>query len=84
MKFSEKLAAKRLNDRLQEAFEQSPYSALQRVRYELENDQVTLHGELPTHFLKQLASSFAVKAADGRRIVNRIRVVDPDWRYSPI
>jgi osmotically-inducible protein OsmY len=83
MRMSEKLAAKRrLSDRLKEAFEQSPYKALRRVEYELENDEVTLHGELPTYFLKQMASSCAAKAARGRRIVNRIRVVDPDWRRS--
>jgi osmotically-inducible protein OsmY len=69
---------KSLGIQIRQAFDKSPYSALRRIRYELREGDLVLIGEVPTHFMKQIASSCAAKVARDYRIVNQIRVVDPD------
>lgn len=72
-----------LGRQIRQAFDQSPYSALRRIDCELMEGDLVLRGQVPTHFMKQIASSCAAKVARDHRIVNQIQVVDPDRSLTP-
>lgn len=63
---------------VESALRQSSYSALRRVRCGIVGGVLTLRGQVPTYFLKQVAQSLAAKVANVDRLVNRIEVADAD------
>jgi osmotically-inducible protein OsmY len=61
----------------------SGYAALRLVNCDAHGDRVTLHGNVPTYHLKQLAQEFVQRVVGGRRVVNEIAVGRPvDQRAS--
>lgn len=69
-----------LRERIHRELLRSAYSAVRRVGFAVGDRQVTLNGEVPTHFLRQVAVAAVAKVAPGYQIENRVRVVDPDLR----
>lgn len=66
---------------VESALQHSSYSAIRRVRCHIVGGILTLRGQVPTYFLKQVAQSLASKAADVHRLVNRIEVADVDLNH---
>lgn len=57
---------------------ESSYVQLKRVDCDFEKGVLTLKGELPTNFLKQIAQSLAIHVPGVRTVSNRILVVDSE------
>jgi hypothetical protein len=58
---------------------QSSYRALHRVRCEYSQGVLTLHGQVPSYYLKQLAQEMAKRIAHGKVINNLLRVIVPQF-----
>ncbi|MFO0946096.1 MAG: BON domain-containing protein [Planctomycetota bacterium] len=63
---------------VRELFSQSTYMPLKWISCESDAGRIVLSGEVPTHFLKQIAQSLASQVTGVQGIENRIRVVDPE------
>ena len=61
----------------EERLRDSGYLALREVACIAHDDEVHLHGRLPSYFLKQLAQEIAARVAGVRRVINRIDVCRP-------
>ena len=61
----------------EERLRDSGYLALREVACIAHDDEVHLHGRLPSYFLKQLAQEIAAGVAGVRRVINRIDVCRP-------
>jgi osmotically-inducible protein OsmY len=57
--------------------ERSGYSALRRVRCDFRDGVLRLRGQLPSHYLKQIAMARAAEVEGVRAIVNEIEVERP-------
>lgn len=58
-----------------QALRTSGYTQLRQVQVSLEQGRVTLKGELPTYYLKQVAQSVIQDVAGVREIDNDVRVL---------
>jgi hypothetical protein len=58
---------------------QSSYRALHEVRCDYSQGVLTLHGRVPSYYLKQLAQEMAKRVAHGKVINNLIRVIVPEF-----
>ncbi len=56
---------------------QSGYLALRRIHCEFRDGVLRMRGQLPSHYLKQVAVAVADEVNDVRAIVNEISVVNP-------
>lgn len=61
-------------------FAQSQYSALRRISTSFDGVTLTLRGQVPTYYLKQLAQTIALQLPAVREIRNRIEVDSPRSR----
>lgn len=61
----------------EERLRDSGYLALRDVVCMAHQDMVSLHGRLPSYFLKQLAQEIAAGVEGVRRVINRIEVLRP-------
>ena len=59
---------------IQHRFEQSAYRSLRQVRCEWRDGALTLFGEVPTFFLKQMAQTIAASVNGAVAIANQIDV----------
>ena len=59
---------------VQDALEHSSYSPIRTLECEFNDGRLTLHGQVPTYFMKQVAIELA-KAAGGNVICNQLVVV---------
>lgn len=57
--------------------ERSGYSALRRVRCEFLDGLLRLRGDVPSHYLKQIALARAAEVEGVQAIVNEIEVIRP-------
>jgi BON domain len=64
----------------QEMFRASNYLALRAVCCIIDDGVVCLDGNLPTHYLKQVAQEIAIGVEGVRQVVNRIEVVGSTGR----
>jgi osmotically-inducible protein OsmY len=55
----------------------SPYFALREIRCECRDGVVTLLGQLPTHYLKQIAQEVVADVQGVTKVVNQIEVSIP-------
>ena len=53
----------------------SSYTALRRIRCSCDHGNLTLEGELPSHYLKQVAQTLVAGNRNFNRLLNRIAVV---------
>lgn len=58
---------------------QSSYRALHQIRCDYSQGVLTLHGRVPSYYLKQLALEIAKRIARGKVINNVIQVVPPQF-----
>ena len=68
-----------LEDRVQRRFFQSPYLALRHVSVEVRQGVLTLSGQMPNFYLKQMAQAAAATVEGVESIINRIEVVEPAY-----
>lgn len=61
----------------EERLRSSGYLALRDVACLARDDEVYLHGRLPSYFLKQLAQEITAGVEGVRRVINRIDVLRP-------
>jgi len=59
------------------ALRDSPILALRELAVVLKNQQVLLYGTVTCFYHKQLAQEVVRSVADGMRVVNRVKVVEP-------
>ena len=67
---------------LRQAFQASAYLLLRRIQRDQQGHLRVLSGHAPTHYLKQLAHSLAVKTVEPELVLNQIEVVPPGSRNS--
>lgn len=63
-----------IGERIEALLRGSGYSELKHIACDHEEGVLTLHGEVSSHFLKQMAQTVAIKAAARHRVNNRLRV----------
>lgn len=61
----------------QNRLHRSSYLALRDVSCEVSGGVITLRGQLPSHYLKQMAQEYATDVAGVSRVVNLIQVLTP-------
>ena len=61
----------------EERIHQGGYLALRDIRCQCSDDELSLHGSLPSYYLKQVAQEIAAGVAGARRVVNQIEVLVP-------
>src|SRR5262245_13650792 len=61
----------------EERIRQGGYLALRNISCQCSDDELSLHGSLPSYYLKQVAQEIAAGVAGARRIVNQIEVLAP-------
>lgn len=66
-----------LKDAIVRRTRDSHYRALRYVSVAQEGNVVTLKGQVPSHFLKQVAQSIALDVVGSERVVNDITVSAP-------
>lgn len=57
------------------ALEQSGYAAIRNITFELDDGELTLRGQVPSYYMKQMAVSTVAKVAGVALIYNRLKVV---------
>ena len=65
-----------LQDRVRRRLRASSYAVLHDIECDCQEGTVTLHGEVTTYFLKQVAQELVRKVRGVERITNRIDVVE--------
>jgi osmotically-inducible protein OsmY len=63
-----------LTDEIAQALEATGYLRLCGVRIQAQDGVVVLHGQVPSHYLKQIAQSAAMAVAGVRQLQNEIAV----------
>ena len=71
-----------LQEAVQETLSSSAYLPLRRLTVTAEDGVVTLHGKVPSFYLKQLAQSLLKSISAIREIKNQVNVVVPDRQFS--
>ncbi|MHC5537521.1 BON domain-containing protein [Singulisphaera rosea] len=56
------------------------YSALQSLSCNVEGPDLSIHGRLPTYYLKQVAQAIVAQVEGVRRVINHIEVESPSGR----
>lgn len=64
-----------LERRVNETMQQSQYRQLGRIVCRVDRGIATLHGRVPSYFLKQLAQEQASRVDDVSRVVNLVEVI---------
>jgi len=64
-----------VEDEVRAALEQSGYAAIRNITFELNDGELTLRGQVPSYYMKQIAVSTVAKVAGVALIYNRLRVV---------
>jgi len=60
---------------------QTGYPALQSLRLHCDGGAVTLDGEVPSYFLKQIAQDVVQRVPGVEEVVNRIKVTEKGSRH---
>lgn len=60
--------------RIRQAFDNSSFAQLRKVRIEVHPEGLCLRGEVPCYFLKQIAQVLASRHADDQTVQNEITV----------
>ena len=61
---------------LEQDLRSSPYWSLRQLVCQLDRDRVTLHGTVPSYYLKQVAQALALKAVGVGHVESDIDVQD--------
>lgn len=57
------------------ALRRSPIPALRKLRVEESDSAITIHGQVTSYYLKQLAQETLLPLLDGKQLLNRVHVV---------
>jgi osmotically-inducible protein OsmY len=77
---SERKAESSLSARVRQRLRQSPYPVLRKISIYEHEGVLTLHGVLPSFYLKQLAQVTVAKVSGVEKIHNRIEVIQSPVR----
>lgn len=61
--------------RLALALQRSPIPALRKLRLDETETSITIHGQVTSYYLKQLAQETILPLSNGRQLFNRVHVV---------
>ncbi len=62
---------------IERRLKQSGYLALRRIRCEFRDGVLRLRGQLPSHYLKQVAAALAAEVKGVQAVANELKVVRP-------
>ncbi|WP_409999825.1 BON domain-containing protein [Gimesia panareensis] len=63
-----------LSHRIKSLYQTSGYRTLSRVRVDVNQDEVSLEGQVPTYFIKQVAQSLILALDQSKQVHNRLTV----------
>ena len=64
-----------VEEEVRNALEQSGYAAIRNIVFDLDDGELTLRGQVPSYYMKQIAVAAVAKVAGVTLIYNRLKVV---------
>lgn len=64
-----------VEEEVRTALEQSGYAAIRNLSFDLDDGELTLRGQVPSYYMKQIAVTTVAKVAGVTLIYNRLKVV---------